>query len=74
MAPRPTRALEPASPPTPHVPTRHAPSLPPPPQRSRLLEANFLQNYTDRAAERSRKGLKDEVLQELRTESSTKQA
>lgn len=43
-------------------------------QRSRLLEANFLQNYTDRAAERSRKGLKEEVMQELRADSSTRES
>jgi hypothetical protein len=37
-------------------------------QRSRLLEANYLTSYVDRASERSKKGLKEEVLKELQAE------
>ena len=32
---------------------------------SRLLEANYLSSYVDRAAERTKKGLKEEVVSEL---------
>lgn len=34
-------------------------------QRSRLLEANYLSSYVDRATERTKKGLKEEVVSEL---------
>jgi hypothetical protein len=37
-------------------------------QRSRLLEANYLTSYVDRASERSKKTLKEEVLKELADE------
>lgn len=43
-------------------------SLVPAPQRSRLLEANYLTSYVDRASERSKKTLKDEVIKELSAE------
>lgn len=37
-------------------------------ERSRLLEANYLTSYVDRASERSKKTLKEEVLKELADE------
>ena len=47
-----------SSSPLPSVPTRPLhPALPP--QRSRLLEANYLTSYVDRASERSKKTLKE---------------
>ncbi len=36
------------------------------PQRSRLLEANYLTSYVDRASERTKKGIKEEVLLEMK--------
>ena len=43
-------------------------------QRSRLLEANYLTSYVDRASERSKKGLKDEVLAELAKDKKASEA